>query len=259
MFRHTLILIALAAAPLWAAPRQTVLAIWSHPDDETSIGCLLAKLAREGNDVWQVAITSGQKGFTPNTKITDGAELGRVRETELRCSAGQLGVHEPILLGYQDQGISTPPVMREILDRLREIIDQKKPDVIITWGPEGLTGHPDHRTTSSLATEIFQQRARLKHQPKKLYYVAFPDSLAETLLKAFNAPLRTTADEFITTRIDCGEEDLAAAYRSIQCHKTQWSAQLMKSRDQLQRETLAGRVYLRLALGAGKQERSLFE
>jgi LmbE family N-acetylglucosaminyl deacetylase len=234
------------------APKRVVLAVWSHPDDETVIGPLVAHLAREGHDVWQVFLTSGQKGFSPNTAIKDGEELGRTREGEVRCSARALGVHEPILLGYQDQGISSPKIMVEIVEKLRRLIEEKKPDVIFTWGPDGVTGHPDHRTTSNLASEVFQSPALLKHRPRKLYYVAFPDSLGEAIRKSFGAPLRTVADDLITTEVICEEADLVAAFRSIQCHKTQWSAEVMKSRDVMMRGIFNRRVYLRQAFPAAR-------
>jgi len=246
------------------APKRVVLAVWSHPDDETVIGPLVARCVREGHDVWQVFLTSGQKGFTPNTAIKDGEELGRMREGEVRCSARALGAHEPILLGYQDQGVSSPKIMAEVVEKLRRLIEEKKPDVILTWGPDGVTGHPDHRTTSNLASEVFQSPALLKHHPRKLYYVAFPDSLREEIRKSFGAPLRTVADDLITTEVICEEADLVAAYRSIQCHKTQWSAEVMKSRDVMMRGIFNRRVYLRLTFPAAPpsgcgRERSVME
>lgn len=243
------------------AQKPSILVVFSHPDDETTIGPLLAKYAKAGHDVHLVSITSGQKGTTPNTNLPAGDQLGAAREEELRCSTRQLGIQPPLLLQFQDQGISIPPVMEQIAARLRAIIEQTRPAVIITWGPEGVTGHPDHRTTSSLVSQVFQQRSLLTHKPKKLYYVAFPESKFSS--PSERRPFRTTSDLFITTAIEAGDAAEAAAH-SIECHKTQWDAERMKQMKALFRDTMGGRVFLRLALAetpasAPLVERDLFQ
>ena len=172
--RNIFLLMAPLLLPLAAAEKHTLLCVFAHPDDEIAVGQLLAVYAKQGTNVWIVTITSGQKGTPPYTKLA-GEELGKVREEEESCSARLLGVHQPILLGLQDQGISVFPVMEQVVARLRQIVDEKRPEVILTWGPEGLTGHPDHRAASNLATQVFQQRSLLKHAPRKLYYIAFPE------------------------------------------------------------------------------------
>jgi len=235
-----------------AAGKGSILAIFAHPDDETTVGPLLARYAAAGHEVHLAIITSGQKGTTPNTNLS-GKELGRAREEESRCSAKALGISPPILLQYQDQGISAPRVMEEIAARLRRIIDEARPDVILTWGPEGVTGHPDHRVTSSIVTQVFQQRGLLQARPQKLYYVVFPES------KLNRPPFRTVSDAFITTGVEAAA-GLDAAARAIRCHKTQWNAARMQELDSMNREALGGRVFLRLAMtGAGFRETGLFE
>ncbi len=90
------------SACLWlplspAARAGTILAVFAHPDDEISVGAVLAKYAAEGHDVYLVTATSGQAG-AGNTDIPAGPRLGAAREKEVRCSAGKLGIHEPILI-----------------------------------------------------------------------------------------------------------------------------------------------------------------
>jgi len=260
MLRRIAVLAALLA-PLWsAAEKRCLLAVFSHPDDETIIGPLLAMYARQGHDVYLATITSGQKGATPHSKIPAGEELGAVREEELRCSAKALGIHPPFLLGFQDQGISLPPVMEKVSARLREIIEQVKPEAIITLGPDGVTGHPDHRATNSIVTEVFQQRGLLRHTPKRLYYVAFPESVFAKMPAGMEMrrPFRTVSDVFITAEIDCRAGD-EAADRSIDCHKTQWTAEQMKLMKAVKLETFGGKVHLRLAAAPSAQrEASVF-
>jgi LmbE family N-acetylglucosaminyl deacetylase len=240
----------------------SILAVFAHPDDETTVGALLAKYAAAGHDVHLVSITSGQKGTTPNTKLS-GDELGAARGEELRCSAKSLGIHPPILLHYQDQGISPPRMMEEIAGKLRNIVNETKPQVIITWGADGVTGHLDHRVASNLATQVFQQRSLLQHRPRKLYYLTFPESNFARAPQTRRPPFRTVSDVFITTAVDV-KGSLAAAAAAIKCHKTQWDAARMKDLDEMNRKTLEGRVFLRLAmsdvpLAPGKLETDIFE
>jgi LmbE family N-acetylglucosaminyl deacetylase len=239
---------------------STILAIFAHPDDEQTVGHLLARYAKEGHQVYLATITSGQKGVRPHAGVPAGEALGKVREEEARCACKELGIHEPFLLGFQDQGISTPPEQAQVVERLRKIIDQVKPEVVITWGPDGVTGHADHRAASNLATEVFQNQGALVWKPRKLYYVAWPESRFTRTVPPFTAqrPPRLVADSMITTEIDA-RAGLEAARRALACHKTQYTPEEMKNMSAIVAETMQGRVYLRLALPPARKERDLFE
>jgi len=239
------------------------MAVFAHPDDETTVGALLAKYAAEGHDVYLVCITSGQKGKTPFTDIPMGDELGAAREAELRCAAAKLGIHPPILFRYQDQGISDPRTLEQVGAKLREQIEKLTPDVILTWGPEGVTGHPDHRATSSITTQVFQQHSLLNHKPQKLYYVAFPESRFSGLrLGSRQPPFRLVSEIFITTEVDCGKYG-DRAWAALQCHKTQWDTAQMAKNRRLFEKAAGGRVFLRLALsekaGTPTRENDIFQ
>ncbi len=158
-----------------------------------------------------------------------GDGLGAVREDELRCAARALGIHEPYLPGFQDQCISTHAVAEKVAARLRQIVEETKADVLLTWGPDGITGHPDHRMASNIASVVFQQQGRLVHKPRKLYFVVFPESRfaadADSLKR--RRSFLTVSEEFVTTEIDC-RGYLAPALAAIQCHKAQWLAERMR-------------------------------
>jgi LmbE family N-acetylglucosaminyl deacetylase len=242
--------------------KYSVLSVFAHPDDETSVGPLLARLAREGHDVYLASITSGQKGFRAHAGIPVGEELGRVREEELRCAARQLGIHEPFLLGFEDQGIAPLDAAERAAHRLRLLFDETSPDVVITFGADGITGHIDHRIAGNLTTVVFQQQAPLAHQPRKLYYVAFPESLVEGSPLARQRKFYSVSDRFITTEIDC-RDSLDAARRALECHRSQFTPELLARITTLHSELFRGRVFLRLALSScpfpSARERSIFE
>jgi len=229
--------------------KRSILAIFAHPDDEMGVSALLAKYASEGHDVYLACVTSGQKGYRAHFGMPPGDGLGKVREEELRCAARQLGIHEPFLLGYQDQGISSPPVVHEIAGRVRELFEKTRADVVITWGPDGITGHVDHTATGAIVTLAFQQQGLLKHKPSKLYYVALPESqilnVPDTLRR--ERPLYTVSERFITTEVDC-REYFEAGLRAIECHRSQFSPERMQQFKEMNSRVFRDRVSLRLAL-----------
>jgi LmbE family N-acetylglucosaminyl deacetylase len=248
----------------YTVPKHSLLAIFGHPDDESGVGPMLARYAAEGHDVWLVSITSGQRGFRAHFNMPIGDELGRVREEELRCSARALGIHEPFLLGYQDQGIAPSSVAEEVAGKLRDIIAQTRADVLLSWGPDGITGHIDHRMSSALASCVFQQQAALAYKPRKLYFLAFPESL----FLANPDPLDrkrhflTVSDEFVTTVIDT-REYLDVGLKAMQCHKSQWRPERMAQVHQMYTRLFGAKAYLRLELTRVKRptaiETSVFE
>ena len=183
----------------------------------------------------------------------------------MRCAAGKLGIHEPILLRFQDGDISSREAMEPMRDRLREIVEQVKPDVMITFGPDGGTGHPDHRTVGNVATEAFQWRGPLKHKPKKLYYVLIPESVFPANPRKVGLHPRSAAvsDMFITTEIESSAY-LDQVFGAMQCHMTQWGpVERMRQMFEARRKIAKGVTSLRLRLSEkpipAKREKDIFE
>jgi LmbE family N-acetylglucosaminyl deacetylase len=81
-----------------------LMAILAHPDDESlGFGGTLAKYAAEEVEIHLVTATRGERGrFGSLRKGADPAEVGRVRETELRAAAAVLGIGDVSILGYPD-------------------------------------------------------------------------------------------------------------------------------------------------------------
>ena len=243
--------------------KRCILAVFAHPDDETSVGPLLAKYAGEGHEVYLVSLTSGERGAA-HTNIPPGEQLGSIREGELRCAAERLGIHQPFLLRFQDQGMCGPVVMEQAAERLRAVIGQTRPDVLITFGPGGVTGHLDHIAATDITTQVFQRQGLLEHKPKKLYYVAFPESRLQNVPDPLDPrrALHTVSDCFITTEIDC-RVFLEKGYAAIQCHKTQFPPEQMARLREMFSKILEGRAFLRLGLSTvpfpRQRETSLFE
>jgi LmbE family N-acetylglucosaminyl deacetylase len=139
-----------------------VLGIWAHPDDETLLsGGLMAAAREAGQRVVCVTATLGEQGTSDPLRWPPD-RLRRVRRQELRASLAALGVDEHISLELPDGGCALQPA-EPIVDRLAGIIDTVRPDTIITFGPDGMTGHEDHQTVSRWTTEA-RERSRTTAQ-----------------------------------------------------------------------------------------------
>jgi LmbE family N-acetylglucosaminyl deacetylase len=223
----------------------SLLAVFSHPDDETVVSPLLAKCAREGHGVHLLTLTAGERGVREHAQIPAGEPLAAVRAQELACSAAALGITSHTLLRFPDQGFASAgkQIWQETTSAVRNAIDRLRADVLITWGPEGGTGHPDHRGTHSVVVQAFQQQQLLGYKPRKLYYALFPENPNPQLDDW--APETRVSREFITTEVDCSAF-IAAAQRSIECYRSQWTPELIERVRRIC-EVQPGQVLLRLA------------
>ena len=129
-----------------------VLGVWAHPDDETLLsGGLMAAARDAGQRVVCVTATLGEHGTSDPLRWPPD-RLRRVRRQELRASLAALGVDEHVSLELPDGDCARQPA-EPIIDRLTHIIETVRPDTIVTFGPDGMTGHEDHQTVSHWATE----------------------------------------------------------------------------------------------------------
>jgi LmbE family N-acetylglucosaminyl deacetylase len=125
----------------------TIASIWAHPDDETFLaGGVMAAAASRGQRVVCVSATAGELG-TSDPQRWPPERLGRVRRWEASAAMAILGVADHRWLGYGDGALAglRPD---EPVDRLAAILAEVRPDTTLTFGPDGLTFHADHRTVS---------------------------------------------------------------------------------------------------------------
>ena len=208
-----------------------LMCVLAHPDDESlGTGGTLAKYAAEGVETYLVTATRGERG-----RFGDGGErpapevVGRMREAELCAAAKELGVRELSVLGYPDGALDTvdPAQAQEaIASHFRRI----RPDVVITFGPEGAYGHPDHIAISQLTMAAALRAADREYAVAKLYHIAWSTrtwSAYQSALKKLTSTVDgverqvTPAPDWeITTRIDTSPM-WPTVWRAVQCHRTQ--------------------------------------
>ncbi len=210
----------------------------AHPDDDT-FGCA-GTVALHASDLdFRFAllhVTSGEAGEIADPSLATRETLGEVREEEDRRSWAALGRqpdrHE--FLRYRDGGVAEIP-WEELVGTIGDVLREEHPDVVITFGPDGITGHPDHITVGQATSEAF---ARLRAQSvdglSRLLHVGLPASgmleYNEILVALGREPMdlehpqlyqpRGVPDETIGVMVDCDRviERKAAALRE---HRTQ--------------------------------------
>ncbi|MGH9272590.1 MAG: PIG-L deacetylase family protein [Ilumatobacteraceae bacterium] len=135
----------------------TILSVWAHPDDETYLaGGIMAAAADAGQRVVCVSATAGELG-TPDAVNWPPDRLGPVRRWEAAAAMAVLGVGDHRFLGLGDGTLAT--FDHEVgVAMVGELLDEVRPDTILTFGPDGITGHPDHVTISRWTTEAWLRR-----------------------------------------------------------------------------------------------------
>jgi LmbE family N-acetylglucosaminyl deacetylase len=235
-----------------------MLACFAHPDDEVYlIGGVLAASAARGVDVRLVCATSGEVGEIRQPGSATRETLGEVRREELRRSCKNLGIQEPVLLGYRDSGMRGDPAnanpasllsapAEEVVSRLVGEIRSFRPQVVLTYGPDGIYGHPDHITMGRHATAAFKLAgdpsaiSRPPHDdlppfsPTRLFYGARPrgfrmDAAVRLRAAGVDVPLPTAEQgnvgvprEDIHIELDLSDY-VEKKKESFRCHFTQLS------------------------------------
>jgi len=225
-----------------AQASRPIVVVFAHPDDERVIGPLLSRLAREKRETHLVIATDGAKGVRDFARIPAGAELAAARAKEAACAANRLGVRQLHMLGLPDGGLASFDVLGKLRSALVAIIDSLKPAAMITFGPEGGTGHPDHRLVGDVVTQIVQSDAR--YAKVDLLYASLP---AERLATAPPAEptVNGMAQALLTLRVPFEEQDLKAGREEFACHRTQYSPAEMDAVNRYLAHAWNGSVWLR--------------
>lgn len=165
-----------------------LLGVFAHPDDETlCAGGTLARYASAGAEVRVVSLTKGGAGQIRDASAATRSTLKAVREKELDAAGNELGLTETRCLDYPDGGLSD--IDSQVLVRIAsELLSEIDPDVVITFGPDGFSGHPDHTAVGAAVTAAcYEMRAarsiRLFHCHLPRSRMLLRDRLAEWVVE----------------------------------------------------------------------------
>lgn len=154
----------------------TILGVWAHPDDEAYLTAgIMARAVRNGSRVVCVTATRGEGGSMDEEKWPP-EKMGEVRTKELERSLEILGVKEHAWFDMLDLDMDTG-LPEEGFERVRELIVDVQPDTILTFGPDGMTGHAAHKDVSSWATRALRDAG--KPGSRVLYATVTPEWAAE--------------------------------------------------------------------------------
>ena len=225
-----------------AQTRRPIVAVFAHPDDERVIAPLLSRLARQGRETHLVIATDGAKGVRDFARIPAGPELAAARVKEANCAATRLGVRQLHLIGLPDAGLASFDALGKLRSALIAIIDSIRPAAIITFGPEGGTGHPDHRLVGDVVTQIVQADAR--YSTVDLLFASLPSERLRTAPRA-RPTVNGMAEALLTVRVPFEQQDLIAGREEFACHRTQYATAEMDSVNAYLAHAWNGMVWLR--------------
>jgi N-acetyl-1-D-myo-inositol-2-amino-2-deoxy-alpha-D-glucopyranoside deacetylase len=249
-----------------AMTTRRLLLVHAHPDDETvGTGATMARYAAEGAEVTLVTCTLGEEGevrvpLYAELAADRGDQLGGYRIAELRDACRELGVTDHRFLGgpgrYRDSGMMGLPQnenprsfwqadLDEAAGRLVEILREVRPQVVLTYDPNGFYGHPDHIQAHRVAmrgVELAADPAAFgEHgdawQVQKVYWTAVPKSFLAAGIERFADSAENpfggvtdvadlpfgTPDEDIAAEID-GSAHTGAKLAAMRAHATQIAA-----------------------------------
>jgi LmbE family N-acetylglucosaminyl deacetylase len=160
----------------------TILGVWAHPDDETYLMAgLAANGVREGDRVVVVTATRGEGGSMDEEQWPT-ATMGRVREQEMMRSLAVLGVTEHHWLDCLDVDMDTA-LDGSGFAKVRSLMEEIQPNTVLTFGPDGMTGHVGHMSVSEWATRAFDEVAK---PGAKLYYATTTPEWAAEWVPIYN-------------------------------------------------------------------------
>lgn len=265
--------------------RLKLMGVFAHPDDETQgAGGTYARYAAEGVETYLVCATRGERGWYDELGENPGLQaLGKMREAELLAAAKVLGIREVSFLDYIDGDLDQAPhaeAVAKIVTHIRRV----RPQVIVTFSPDGVYGHPDHIAICQFTSAAIVCAADASyadrdhhlppHHVSKFYYlvdslgfVEFFQSLFDKIEMEVDGVVRQHVgweDWMITTRLDC-----AAYWRTVYdanlCHATQiigMKDKLERMSEEMHKRLSGTQMFYRamsLVNGGRKAEMDLFE
>lgn len=160
----------------------TVLSVWAHPDDETYLaGGIMAAVRDLGGRVVCVTATRGESADENATSAARSA-LAATRTRELSEAFDVLGIDEHHWLDLPDGGLEALDPATPVA-RIAALLDEVRPDTVLTFGPDGVTGHPDHRTVNRW---VLRAIASAGVEPRVLHPVATGRAIEYDLAREFD-------------------------------------------------------------------------
>lgn len=202
----------------------TILGVWAHPDDEAYLSAaLMAAARRNGQRVFVVTATKGEAGTWDEARWPT-PKMGEIREAELLRCLEILGVAEHEWLDVYD-GTANQVLLEDGVAKVLPFFEAVQPDTVLTFGPEGMTGHEDHKAVSGWTTEAF---ARAAKPGASLFYATQTEAFAERWVPYLNrfhvfgpGTPPVTPDDEIAIKFEIPPDLLELKVQAVMAHDSQ--------------------------------------
>lgn len=199
--------------------KKVIFGIFAHPDDESfgPAGTLL-KLRQEGYDLHFVVLTDGEAGVNPDA----APNFGETRLGEWQAAVRILGAKTAHALHFPDGSLETisriqlENAVEKVITNVFDTYEEPPVATLLTFEPQGLTGHRDHITVSEVVSHLAP-----RFNVRELWYFCLDKNQASLDETTYYKP-RARPDDYITTRVDVSGQ-LSDKYRAIEAHHSQRS------------------------------------
>jgi LmbE family N-acetylglucosaminyl deacetylase len=258
-----------------------LLCVLAHPDDESlGTGGIFAKYAAEGIDTFLITATRGERGWVGIPEVDPGMQgMARIREAELAEAAKFLGIKELCLLDYVDGDLDQAPPQK-VISEIAAFIRHVRPQVVVTFGADGLTGHTDHIAISQFTSAAIVQAANSESSTlgspfsvSKLYHMVLTQHTIDVYLPLFG-DISMEVDGVkrlplvwpkwaVTTQLDTADY-WSTVWQAVACHCSQLTnyTKLVALTEEQQRVLWGEQPFYRVfsAVNSGRAvETDLFE
>jgi LmbE family N-acetylglucosaminyl deacetylase len=240
--------------------QKVILAILAHPDDETAMAQVLAKYAKE-NKVYLIIATDGRYGVRDHAGIPAGDSLAEVRKKETSCASKILGLQPPIFFGFHDgMGIATNigefhKQTDALAEKVKQTIEELNPDIVISFGPDGDTGHSDHRHIGAITTQVILKEGWVKKYP--LYFLAWSQKDSDKLKASIGLGLNTVSAKYFNLQIKFSQKDEDVALSSLDCYESQLTPKEIEEWKAMEIKDKKNTLYFR-RLSVSKERKDSF-
>jgi len=216
--------------------------VLAHPDDESmGAGGLIVRHTRNNMLVRLVCATRGEQGWGGRPPGARKEDLAKIRTAELEAASKALAIVEVELWDYPDGGVDGTD-RAEISDRIGQVIRDFGPAAVITWGPDGGYGHPDHIAIGA-CTDAAVAAIGEDDRPA-LYHLAIDEQLAGSYRELINLvptdgeAMPLAVADHVDVIFELSPDEVKMKLRAIYCHESQlqdWMMEVQKHPDLLQR------------------------
>lgn len=225
-----------------------LLGVWAHPDDEAYLAAgLMGRIRDAGRHVTSVSATLGELGFADDDR-RDLTTRRALRRSELKAALAAVGVHDVRPLDFPDGGLDEVP-LGLLAEAVGALIDEVAPDAVVTFGPDGITGHPDHITIGRATTLAWRRRGsgRLLYATQTTSFLERYGRLhAELGIDVGDQPIGID-DSDVALRVVLGGPELNRKRLALGAHRSQTAPLIQLMGEALYREWVSVEMFRDIA------------